>query len=206
MKRTNALTLGQRLLMVALVPTALLALAMAALFMMWGMKSADNAMRDRAIAIASFMAPAAEYGVLSGNRQTLESLMQAALEQHEVVAVSIHDRSGRVLALSGRTLLAETARIVGTLDTAILDTQSGRMSVATPVSITRLVIDDIPADGLRRTSDPAADTVGWIYLEFDTGALEREKHLIIISALLLGAAGLGLAAILAYRPDRKSVV
>lgn len=203
MKRSHALTLGQRLLMVALVPTALLALAMAALFMMWGMKSADNAMRDRAIAIASFMAPAAEYGVLSGNRQTLESLMQAALEQREVVAVSIHDRSGRVLALSGRTLLAETARIVGTIDTAILDTQSGRMSVATPVSITRLVIDDIPADGLRRTSDPAADTVGWIYLEFDTGALEREKHLIIISALLLGAAGLGLAAILAYRLARS---
>ncbi|MBL8445529.1 MAG: GGDEF domain-containing protein, partial [Zoogloeaceae bacterium] len=98
MKRTHALTLGQRLLMVALIPTALLALAMAGLFMMWGMKSADTAMRDRAIAIASFMAPAAEYGVLSGNREALESLLQAALEQREVISVSIHDRSGNALA------------------------------------------------------------------------------------------------------------
>lgn len=203
MKRTRALTLGQRLLMVALIPTGLLALAMAGLFMMWGMKSADGAMRDRAIAIASFMAPAAEYGVLSGNRETLDSLLLAALEQPEVVAVSIHDRSGGVLALSGRALLADTTRIVTSVDTAILDTHSGRMSVATPVSITRLVIDDIPSGGLQRAFEPGGDTVGWIYLEFDTSALAREKRLIIFTTLLLGAAGLGLAGILAYRLARS---
>lgn len=199
MKRTHALTLGQRLLMVALIPTALLALAMAGLFMMWGMKSADTAMRDRAIAIASFMAPAAEYGVLSGNREALESLLQAALEQREVISVSIHDRSGNALALSGRALLADTERIIATVDTAILDTHTGRMSVATPVSVTRLVIDDIPSGGLHGSTNPGADTVGWVYLEFDTRTLANEKRLIILSALLLAAAGLGLAGMLAHR-------
>lgn len=203
MMRARPYTLRQRLLMVALVPMALLALGMAGLFMTWGMQSADNAMRDRAMAIASFMAPAAEYGVLSGNRATLESLLQAARAQREVMAVVIHDRDGTVLALSGHTLLADSDRLTANERTAILDTDSGRLSVATPVSLTRLVIDDVPSDELRRNPAPGADTIGWIYLEFDTRALAGEKRLIIITTLILAAAGLGLAGILAFRLARS---
>ncbi|HRD34139.1 MAG TPA: diguanylate cyclase [Rhodocyclaceae bacterium] len=203
MTTAHPLTLRRRLLMVALIPMVLLALGMAGMFMLWNMQSADDAMRDRALAIASFMAPAAEFGVLSGNRSTLESLMSAALEQREVVAVAIHDRDGSVIALSGRALLADTERILANRDTAILDAHSGRLSVATPVSVTRLVIDDIPANGMPANTAPVADTIGWIYLEFDTHVLAREKRLIILTALTLAAAGLALAGILAFRLARS---
>lgn len=202
MTGARTFTLGQRLLMVTLVPTALLALAMAGLFMSWSMKSVDNAMRDRAIAIASFMAPAAEYGVLSGNRATLEGLMNAALEQHEVVAVVLLDRDGLVLADSGRALLADTAHIVTTPGAAILAAHSLRLAVATPISVTRVVIDDIPSDGLHTATDPGDDIIGWVYLEFDTRALATEKRLIILTTLALAAAVLGFSALLAFRLAR----
>ena len=48
--------------------------------------------------IASQLAPATEYGVISGNRRVLESLLQATLKTPHVRFVEVRDRDENILA------------------------------------------------------------------------------------------------------------
>lgn len=188
--------LGRQLLLATLIPTALLAIAVAAMFMYRAMQAADTAMRDRALAIAAFLAPSAEYGVHSGNRATLDELLQAALAQRDVEAAAIYDRDGKLLSLSGRPLLTHAERLHTVRDTRILEASPSRLSAVAPVPTTTLVIDDIPSPS--RAPAQAAPS-GWVYLEFDTRPLAAEKRAMIQSTLLFTLAGLALTALLARR-------
>ncbi len=53
--------------------------------------------------VASQLAPAAEYGVFSGNTQVLQRLADAALIEADLRTVTIRDRNGMVLAAAGKT-------------------------------------------------------------------------------------------------------
>lgn len=48
--------------------------------------------------IASQLAPATEYGVISGNRKVLESLLQATLKTPHVRFIEVRDRDDSILA------------------------------------------------------------------------------------------------------------
>ena len=194
--------LGRQLLLATLIPAALLAIAVAAMFMLRAIQAADIAMRDRALAIAAFLAPSAEYGVQSGNRTTLDELLQAALAQRDVSAAAIYDLDGRLLSMSGRPRLTHAEHLQEVRDTRILDVGDTRLSVVAPVRTTALVIDDIPNAGRpSTTSEPA----GWVYLEFDTEPLAADKRAMIQSTLLFTFTGLGLTALLARRLARSVV-
>ena len=65
----------------------------------------NQSLRDRGRIIAEQLAPAAEYGVISGNAQILQRLAQQALSsEQDLRSVLIIDSNDRVLALSGREL------------------------------------------------------------------------------------------------------
>ena len=69
----------------------------------------NQSLHDRGRIIASQLAPAAEYGVISGNKQILQSLAQQALSnEQDLRTVLVVDKQNRVLALSGRELPEET--------------------------------------------------------------------------------------------------
>ena len=62
----------------------------------------NQSLQDRGRIIASQLSPAAEYGVISGNTQVLQKLVQQVLSaENEVMTVMVVDNNGKVLALSG---------------------------------------------------------------------------------------------------------
>ncbi|MDO9205587.1 MAG: GGDEF domain-containing protein, partial [Methylotenera sp.] len=68
----------------------------------------DQSLQDRGKTIASQLAPAAEYGVISGNSQVLQRLVQQALSyEQDLRTVLLVDNQGMTLALSGRALPKE---------------------------------------------------------------------------------------------------
>ncbi len=202
MRTLSLQPLGRQLLLATLFPAALLVIVVAAMFMFRAVQAADTAMRERALAIAAFLAPSAEYGVHSGNRAALDELLQAALAQRDVGAAAIYDRDGRLLSLSGRPLLAHGDRLQSVHDTRILEAGTYRLSAVAPVRTTALVIDDIPG-----TASPPVTLApaGWVYLEFDTRPLAAEKRAMIQSTLLFTVIGLTLTALLARRLTRSVV-
>lgn len=196
------LSLRQRLLLVVLLPAALLATAIAGLFVVRGTQAADNAMRERGLAIVSFLAPAAEYGVISGNHATLSSLIQAVLEQRDVAAVAIYDSAGELMAVSGRPHLADPARILATRRAEVLDSRGQRLTLAAPVMATPLAVDDLTATYVSSTAQLAPVGTGWVYVELDTRELNAAKRTILLTTLGLTVGGLALTAVLAIRLAR----
>ena len=195
----HRLTLSQRLVLIVLLPVALLAGALSGFLLQRSAATADAALRDRAQAIVSFLAPAAEYGVFAGNRRALSALLSAVLEQRDVAAASIIDAEGGVLASSGRrSLPAETvldyasngaARIVATAD--------GRLAAIAPVAISPLGIDDHAAP---MADDPGV--IGWVHVELDTASLAAHKREMIVSTLAIAALVLLLTLALAWGMSR----
>lgn len=197
-KRLNDLTLAQRLILIVMVPVASVSLVTSALYLNYVRTPLELATRARALAIASFLAPAAEFGVFSGNRSNLETLLHAAMAQEGVAAVAILDASGELIAQQGAPyMLARTVVASGDrADAHVVGTRAGRLAIAARVVSPRLGVD-------APVSAPSVEPIGWAYVEFDTGELERQRSATLMQALLLAALALLLAGIPAYRLARR---
>lgn len=193
------LSLHQRLLLVVMLPAALLAAGIAGLFVARGTQAVDDALGDRGLAIVSFLAPAAEYGVISGNRSSLATLLQAVLEQRDVAAVAIYDRSGEPLAISGRLRLPASNRVAEVGAARIVDRGQERLALAAPVLAAPMAVDDGDLLDLGFAGNGYEGAIGWVYVELDTSALGNEKRTILLGALVLALCGLAFTAWLAVR-------
>ncbi|MFP4161604.1 MAG: ATP-binding protein [Ectothiorhodospira sp.] len=86
-----------RILALALLPTLAVALALTVYWTGVKVRELDAQMMERGHMLVAFLAPAAEYGVISGNRAYLEAVTTKARAQPDVVEVSIRDRQGNLL-------------------------------------------------------------------------------------------------------------
>ncbi|MDX5364243.1 MAG: diguanylate cyclase [Pseudazoarcus pumilus] len=189
------LTLRQRLLLIVLVPALLLAGGLTAFLLRHSNSMADAALRERAQAIVSFLAPAAEYGVISGNRFALEGLLEAVLDQRDVAAASIVDADGLVLASSGRRTLdaAAVVEAAGERGARVVALSDGRMAAIAPVSLAAPRIDETSLP-----LEPAsAYVIGWVHVELDTRALTAHKRATMSNTLAITTGVLLLTLLLA---------
>ena len=87
----------------------------------------DQSLQDRGEVIASQLAPAAEYGVISGNTQVLQNLVQQVLShEQDLRTVMVTDSQGLRLALSGRELPMEIIARLRKEELQQLNLQRGR--------------------------------------------------------------------------------
>lgn len=196
------LSLKHRLLLVVLIPAALLAVGIAGLFMARSTDAANDALQQRALAIVSFLAPAAEYGVISGNRNNLMSLTQAVLDQRNVTAVTIHDETGDLLAYGGhpKHILNDAHHRLGHLDQARIEiTDQDRLVASAPVRIAPLQLSDPFAVNEDAPAGEEDRPIGWVHIELDTSELESHKREIVFTTLFFVLTGLALTTVLAVR-------
>ncbi|NMF89269.1 sensor domain-containing diguanylate cyclase [Aromatoleum petrolei] len=203
MKRSG-LTLHNRLLLVALLPAALLATLVTTLVLYRGAETLDRTLHERGNAIVSFLAPAAEYGVISGNRATLQSLLQAAMAQREVSAAAVYDDRGTLLASRGRIGVLEPEALRKIQEGATSHFAPDTLAVVAPITSGGIAIDDELVDGWQPgASQQRASTIGWVHVELDTRPSSREKAFIIWTSFAIVAVGLLLTAVIAVRLARS---
>lgn len=188
------LPLRQRLLLTVLLPVTLLVVAMAGLFLQRGERMTQDAIVERGVAIVSFFAPAAEYGVISGNAGILDGLLQALVAQPDVAAVALYERGGELIASHGEARLLDPARVKAVRQPSRLEQRDGRKGFAAPVISVPLVVDEI---GGQDAGVPLP--VGWVYVELDTSELDAEWQATMLSTLGLAFVTLVFAALLATR-------
>ncbi len=126
------LPLRHRLLLTVLLPVTLLVAAMAGLFLHRGERMTQDAIVERGLAIVSFFAPAAEYGVISGNAGILDGLLQALATQPDVAAVALYERGGELIASHGQPQLLDPARVKSARQPSRLEQRDGRKGFAAP--------------------------------------------------------------------------
>lgn len=188
-------TLRTRLLLTVLLPVLLLSVAMTGVSLLRGARMADREIAERGLAIVSFLAPAAEYSVISGSRGSLDSLMVALQAQNDVAAAVLYDSRGEELARLGNPLLDDGVRASAPREAVRLHRRGERAAFAAPVMSLPVAVDEF-ADG-KYDLDPLR--VGWVYVELDTRAYDARWRTTVMTTIGLAGGAVVLAMLLAIR-------
>ncbi len=178
-----------RVLFLALVPLTVMVLSMSAYFVVTRLHDLDRALQNRGQAIARGLAPACEYGVVSGNRSILSNLAQSGLTEADVISGTIADMHGNILARAAATGHQE--------DDDVRKFQA-------PVHQSAIVFDDW--QNRVETRHPAVlqarRQVGWVAVELSTASTQAQQARILANGLVIIVIGLGLTAVFAQRMAR----
>ena len=202
-------SIRHRVLLLALLPATLLALALSYFFTMSRITDLDQALRARGMAIARHLAPACEYGVFSGNHEILQRLADSALAEPDVIAVYILDSTGKVLAGNSlkRSKLTSLQAIDITLPShkgvASVVSHSSSLIFRIPISHTEVQVDDYASASLPLARQQStASPLGYIAIELSRAATVERQNEILRSAVLLTIVALIATALLALRLAR----
>ncbi|CAM5361628.1 diguanylate cyclase [Thauera mechernichensis] len=194
------ISLGVRMALILFVPSLAFVVVLGSLFVHQSHRELDEASLARGRAIVSFLGPAAEYVLVSGNPVALDSLMARALAQAEVAAVAFYDADGELLGVAGQGLvgLPSAARMVEA-DEVVVEARGGRLQFATAVLSLAPQVDDYstPQQALR------TERLGWVQVDLDVTAREAAKRrllLVVVAAVLVVLVG---ALAMAWRLARS---
>ncbi|MBS0545496.1 MAG: diguanylate cyclase [Proteobacteria bacterium] len=198
MKGLRAMTLTQRVLLTVLAPVFVLALLISALYLDRDAELAEQATRERGLAIVSFLAPAAEYGVISGNAASLRTLLDAALAQQDVAAAAIYGRDRGQAALAGTPLIADVDSLPAASAPQLVAHRAGRYGFAAAVTSQPITVDELGGGTPAARADAVAEVIGWVYVELDTrsyAARRRSTVLTVLAVVLATMIGTGVLAV-----------
>ncbi|PKO71444.1 MAG: GGDEF domain-containing protein, partial [Betaproteobacteria bacterium HGW-Betaproteobacteria-17] len=164
----------------------------------------DESLRTRAAAIARQLAPAAEYGVASGNIEVLQTLLEKVAIEADVRGVAVFADNGQVLSQVGLGAWAEPAQ--GGLPTDRLHQieYQDRLVYYAPITRTEVVVDDFSLVD-ERAAQPGSQTrlLGWVGLDVSRNATIKSQRDAILRSLAILLAGLGVSLYLAWRIGRQ---
>lgn len=180
-----------RVLFVALIPAAAIAIVLAAYFIRTQINELEQALSERGQALAHQLAPAAEYGVVTANRDILRGLANAALQEPDVVSVTITSASGIQLI-------------------QVIEPGHRRSAHAGTVYRAPILQSELPVNDFNGA--PAADataaqpaTLGWVSVELSHAQTSVQQERVLINSLLITGLGLIIAALLALRMSRDVI-
>jgi len=193
----NWLNLRQRLLLLTLLPSTLIALALMAFFTFSSVRTLEAELHSKGLATVRYLAPISEYGIIAGQVESLHSLAQATVQEPGVKAAFFVNQKGRTIAVSGRvSLAAETFR--QPVNEPRLVTENDQwMAFGAPVVRSLNDTDTLfePLDSAASTAP--AEVIGHVFVELDKSELSRRRTELWQRGLLIFALGLVLISILA---------
>ncbi|CAG0981102.1 Cyclic di-GMP phosphodiesterase PdeB [Methylophilaceae bacterium] len=193
------LGIKSRVLFLAIIPILIVAILLTAYSISNSLHTLDEAMRERGRIIATQLAPASEYGVVSGNHAMLQPLVQQAItNESEIESVLIVDEAGRTLAVTGRPITDQIARLH---DHTQVEWQYGQSIIFSAPIIRSLVeIDDYPIITLPNSPKTTDDSriVGHVYVALTTQGMSALKNSLILHNLLIALIGLAISGLLAW--------
>ncbi len=195
-----------RVLWLAIVPAVLISMALLAYQTVTKLRDLESALAERGASMVRQLAPAVEYGVVSGNVEILTPLIRAAGRESDVTGVGVFDPKGKLIAKLG-----------GTQWTRMPDdrTYSGKVSsfalnkslvFYAPIRQTEITLEDftlvsgLPAEGAQAKTQKLA---GWVGLELSTQGLLKDQQHVMVQSLVILLVGLALSALIGWRMGRQ---
>jgi len=108
--RTLSLGLRGRVVALAVMPVTIIGMLLLSQLISGKIDDLDQSLRVRAATIARQLAPAAEYGVASGNHGVLQTLLEKLVGEADISGVSIFAANGKHLAHVGQAIRIEAAQ------------------------------------------------------------------------------------------------
>ncbi|MDI1308655.1 MAG: EAL domain-containing protein [Methylotenera sp.] len=165
----------------------------------------DQSLQDRGKVIASQLAPAAEYGVISGNSQVLQRLAQQTLSnEQDLRTVMLVNSQGLILALSGRELPATLITKINQENLQQLPLDKGTIFTF-PIYQSLVEIEDfsnLSSKELALKESYTPRKIGQVYVELSNQTLHNIKQDLIVKIFLTAMFGLVLSGLLAWKLGR----
>jgi hypothetical protein len=164
----------------------------------------DQSLRTRAVAIARQLAPAAEYGVASGNIEILQTLLEKAAIEPDIRGVAVFSDNGQWLAQVGRGTWVNPVRDKLPVDRIYQAEYQNRLVYYAPISRTQIVVDDFqPMAEQAALISGQTRLLGWVGLDVSRSATLKSQRDAILRSLLILLAGLGASLLFAWLIGRQ---
>ncbi|MEW6131696.1 MAG: EAL domain-containing protein [Pseudomonadota bacterium] len=193
-----------RVFWLSIVPAMLISCALMGYLAYDKIREQEGSLIERGAATIRHLAPAVEYGVISGNSDILAPLLESAAREPDVMGVAVFDAAGSLLTYAGRIpdvkLPAAGKMPHGGVPGQGLEQTSLGDSVlfVAPVLRTVLATDDFQAVGEDKTRN-----AGWVGLQLSRQGLVESRRRIVRQSLAILMFGLALSALLGWRLGRR---
>ncbi len=189
-----------RVILLALVPSLVIALSLTGIYTRLRLVDLERGLEEQGLALATYLAPASEYGVFSGNLRVLETLSNAAIGDNQVRSVSIEGLRGKVLVHQGSTPRAHRDfENSASLAVQQLDSDDGEsLFVRAPVQVSELDIEDFSPDP-DVAETPKRYTIGWVTVELTRATMRKHKRQLIGYSIAITLLAAGFIMALALR-------
>lgn len=195
------LNLRQHVLLLTLVPAALVALLLTAFFTYGSIRTLQAEMHQRALATASLLAPISEYSIITGQNDSLQTIVQTAVQENGVKAAMILNTRGKPMAVSGRVSLGGEHFRPALLDAGRI--AEGRDWIAYGAPVYRALGKLDPLFDETPDTHREQEIIGFVIIEIDKGEILTAQQGLLHQALLLVGLALlligGFARLVAHR-------
>jgi diguanylate cyclase (GGDEF)-like protein len=200
----RSLGIRGRVIGLAMVPVAIIGVLLMFQLIKGKIDDLDQSLRARALAIARQLAPAAEYGVASGNSEVLQTLLEKAAIEPDVRGVAVFAGNGQRLAQVGLGSWADPLKGQLPADRISQFEYKDRLVYFAPITRTEVVVDDFnPGGDSVANSGTQTRLLGWVGLDVSRSATIRSQRDAILRSLTILLAGLGISLFLAWRIGRQ---
>jgi diguanylate cyclase (GGDEF)-like protein len=194
-----------RVIGLALVPMAIIGILLLFQLITGKIDDLDQSLRTRSAAIARQLAPAAEYGVASGNTEVLQTLLDKVAIEPDIRGVAVFAENGRRLAQAGRSHWMDVMQGDQSADHMQLVEHTDRLVYYAPITRTEVAVDDFQVFDISGKPEAGTQTrlLGWVGLDVSRNATFKSQREAIVRSLLILLAGLGASLYLAWRIGRQ---
>ncbi|MFZ3083286.1 ATP-binding protein [Rhodoferax ferrireducens] len=194
-----------RMLLAAVLPVALIAVLLAAVFLFTRFDDINAAHRQRAGSLARQLATASEYGLFSDNVSQLRTLA-GALREADVRSVAIVNAQGQMLAHAGKPSY-RTQPLLDRQEREQFEPGADLDLLLQPVAATQVPLDDLfdaqfDTAGGAGQAMPAPLLLGHVLIEFSRESLNQRARQILWTGIAITLGGLLFGALLAARLGR----
>lgn len=190
------LNIRQRLLLITLLPSALMAIVLVTFFTMSGLRTLESDLNAHGHAIVRYLAPISEYGIISGQIESLHVLAQTSVQEPGVKAAIIVNQKGRALAVSGRVSLGSEHLRKAPAQAGVVAENENWIAFGAPVMRSVSEVDAL-YEPLSGGIEQRTEVIGAVFIEFDKGELAQRQRALVLRGLVIVGIGLLLLAMLA---------
>ena len=183
------LNIRQRLLLITLLPSALMAIALVTFFTMSGLRTLESDLNAHGHALVRYLAPISEYGIISGQIESLHVLAQTSVQEPGVKAAIIVNQRGRAIAVSGRVSLGSEHLRRPPQQAGVVAENENWIAFGAPV-MRSLSEADALYEPMTSGVENRNEVIGAVFVEFDKGELAQRQRALVLRGLAIVGIGL----------------
>lgn len=193
-----------RVILLAIIPTGLVALVMGAYFVAARVQDLNVNVQDRGMTIANYLAQTSEYSLLSRNSRTLSRLVTSARDgDDDILAVAIFAKNNLLLSSSGtKELVSQLSQTANTplLQTSIEENEDG--------FLVRSPIVSQPTITKRNSESSISElpVIGYVAVLVTNKNIQLRQYQTLVTAFIILLIGLILGGILAQNMARNITI